>query len=337
MNPNSLLFSHQYFIAHRLSRDFEKVTVFTAETNPIKNEGKIEVRSIRWKPGDGFIGALRLLSMAIPFLVKNRKDLVVFSHMTDLYSFLIAPISKLLGIPHYLWYAHRKMSPYLFMSKPFLNGVITSTEDSCPIKGKKVTVVGQGVEYRPVDKQYLSPRIPPLRWYTVSRLDPSKNIDLLIDTLNQFKTMYPELTFDIYGSPSSQKFYWYYRKLESKKEREGLDWVNFCGPLKNHSVPYIANEHDAFIHAFEGSLDKALVEAVLSKRIVVSINSEFNKLFGFPVFNIDASKGDLVHQISKLYATSSLDIVSIVNKRFDVALMNHTSLSLTPKLVNILK
>ena len=81
----------------------------------------------------------------LKFLGKYRK-FIIFSHMTEVQSGIIAPISKLLGIRHLLWYAHKSKSKYLVWNNIFVDEILTSTSGSCPIKSHKIKPIGQGID-----------------------------------------------------------------------------------------------------------------------------------------------------------------------------------------------
>ena len=66
--------------------------------------------------------------------------------MTSIQSTFISPLTRVLRIRHYLWYAHTSNNIYLQISRALTNGIITSTPGSCPIKGRKVYPIGQAVD-----------------------------------------------------------------------------------------------------------------------------------------------------------------------------------------------
>ena len=280
MDKSSMVFSHQREVARRLSKQFSSTCVITADDNVGENLPGISVFSSRWGRGQRLLSILKFYRVSLPIIFKSRKDLMVFSHMTEVQSFLIAPLCRILQIPHYLWYAHTSKSFFLFASYPLLSGVITSTAGSCPLKGKKVYPIGQAIDEsilkgRPSDIQF-----PPLRWYHVGRIDPSKHIDLLISVFTQLRAIGWDLSLDIYGAPSSETSSAYLDFLLEKYEREiKLGWLHFRGPVQRDQLFTISNNHDGFVHGFQGSLDKAVLEAILFRRIVVSINPEYIKEF----------------------------------------------------------
>jgi glycosyltransferase involved in cell wall biosynthesis len=161
-----------------------------------------------------------------------------------------------------------------------LNGIITSTSGSCPIKGPKVHAIGQAID----EKQFAivgnQPKNPALSWYHVGRLDESKNIHIIIAVFKALRQFGWQLSLDFYGEPSKGISESYFKSLLPYFESsEYASWLRCHGTIKRSKISEVAKNYDGFVHAFEGSLDKALLEAVMCRRVVVSINSEFLRDF----------------------------------------------------------
>jgi len=280
MNESSMVFSHQKEVARRLSENFEDTFVITADENVGTEVPGLSVFTTAWRRGARIHNIVKFYRVALPIILKNRKDLIVFSHMTEVQSFLLAPWCRIFHIPHFLWYAHASRSLFLVATYPLVDGIITSTTGSCPLRGRKVFPIGQAIDEANLKGRLSEIKFPPLRWYHVGRVDPSKNIDLIISVFTRLRIIGWDLKLDIYGAPSSDKTKDYLVNLLEKYQQDiNLNWLCFRGSIERHQLSSIANDHDGFIHAFQGSLDKAVLEAILCKRIVVSINPEYIREF----------------------------------------------------------
>lgn len=280
MDPQSVLFSHQRDVVKRLSLKFERTFVITSDKALGSEINNVDIKWSGWKRKNRIISLIHFYRSTLPVLLVNRKKLVVFSHMTEIQSLLIAPLCRLLGIPHYLWYAHKNKSIYLTLVYPFLTGLITSTEGSCPIDGSKVHLIGQAIDHQFFTVSNSIPANPPLSWYHVGRMDASKNIQLIIDVFFALRGAGWNLKLDFYGAPSSGDSQSYFDSMELLYSQENnLKWLTFCGPVERTKIPALASKYDGFVHAFQGSLDKAVLEATMCKRVVVSINPEFEEEF----------------------------------------------------------
>jgi len=336
MNPMSSVFSHQREVAVLLSRNFRNTFVITAEEIGAELSETLSLSSIVWKRRETLRNIMNFYSLAVPILFRKRKSLVVFSHMTEVQSFLIAPICWLLGIPHYLWYAHKSKSPFLFLSYPFLTGVITSTPGSCPIRGHKVHAIGQAIDHQVFSAVKSIPKNPPLCWYHVGRFDESKQIHLIIEVFRELRSMGWKVTLDLYGEPSAGSSNQYYiDTLSSVSLFADSNWFKYHGAITRTQLPKIAELHDGFVHAFQGSLDKAVLEGVMSKRVVVSINDEFLAEFGIQTESYRTLSEKLLSQMLQALNQSNEFQVKQIEARWKIAFMKHSLENWIEKLTKI--
>jgi glycosyltransferase involved in cell wall biosynthesis len=337
MSPDNLVFSHQRNVVNKLSTQFERTTVITADSNLGPSLSHVTVLSSQWRQNQNLRNALRFLRIVFPIIWRGRRNLVVFTHMAEVFAFLIAPICWFFKIPNHLWYAHASKSLYLKFSFPFLSSVITSTVGSCPIRSSKVKVIGQAIrldEYEVVDSPV---NFPPRRWYHVSRLDPSKNIEAVIEAILIMRQKGFDMCLDIYGAPSSHKFEQYSQQLRTISDKEDYQgWLRFRGPILHSKLLENAQKYDGFIHAFQGSLDKSLLEAIAAKRFVVSCNNEYRDIFGIQ------SKGgvnpslELTEDIEESIEFGQDFIRSEIERKFKILRRNHSQEQWLDKLKVIL-
>lgn len=337
MRPESILFSHQREIAVRLSGRFKSTFVITSDGNRENINNNLFVLSTHWKVRKSFINALNFYRIVLPILFKNRGNLVVFSHMTEVQSLLISPFCAILRIKHFLWYAHKSKSPYLRFSFPLLSGVITSTSGSCPLSGPKVHAIGQAIDTKLFSSAKNPPKNPPLRWYHIGRLDESKNIHLIIEAFQKLRGLGWDLSLDLYGEPSMGRTSNYFQSLlKYFSLEETAGWLRYHGSINRSQIPEVAQNHDGFIHAFEGSLDKALLEAIMCRRVVVSTNTEF--LLEFESTNYAKKKNlyEVIQQMEYSLKLSSSEQAKRVDRYWQIATLNHSLESWIEKLSKVL-
>ncbi len=281
-----------------------------------------------WVNGSKLLSALRFLRIGTWALIRHRPD-VIFCHMTEVQNLILAPLARIVRIPIYLWYAHMSLSPYLKISYVLSNAIITSTKFSCPIKGKKVIEIGQAID----SATFNGPEFRgPIRKLThLGRFDESKNISALIDTVSDMRNEYPELTLEIIGTPSNPKNQSYANSILKKYEEE--KWLNFLPSIPRAQVPNKLIESDCFIHAYEGSLDKILVEATFVRKPVVTRNHGYLEEFGTWS---DSTPTTLELELRSLLKRSDQEIAIEVNRRHEIATNNHDISSWVGKLNSIL-
>ena len=101
--------------------------------------------------------------------------------------------------------------------------------------------------------------------------------------------------------------------------------------MSHEKIPEFLSKADLFIHAFQGSLDKTTVEAVLMGLPLVSINHEVNNFFGDKLINASL--------LSRLLTILSFDeklLRNYVEVQEKLAIENGTLDALITKLDKIL-
>ena len=335
MDEKSQVFSHQVDLVNKLAEKYDKVYVLTGSVGFHKVSSNVEVMSFNWIQGKKFVSLLRFVFKFLQVLGKNRFT-CIFSHMTSVQSAFISPITRVLRIKHYLWYAHTSNNIYLLISRALTNGVITSTPGSCPIKGRKVFAIGQSVDSKGFDRKSRLD-VPIRNLIHIGRFDPSKNVEEIVASVKKLRDTYPELKLNIIGSPSSEKFQAHMELVKTKFLTDTqVGWLAFTPGIERRKIPDELKKYDCFIHSFQGSLDKTLVEATLTAIPVATINNEYIKIFGKWNLIDSVNSVSLVSELEYLLNLDSNTITKEVDRRHEIARRDHDSEGWVNRLVNVL-
>jgi len=311
--------SHQVELVEALSENFEKIVVLTGSLNWIPTNNRIRVISTNWIPGQHVRNVLKFYLKFLTVLVRERR-FIVFSHMTLVQSFLAAPFLKLSRNPHFLWYAHRQDSLMLRLVSYSISGLVTSTRGSCPIQNKKVFCIGQSIDELKFIREF--PVEPPLtNFIHIGRADPSKKLEIIIETIHKLRIDHPELKLTLTGNPSTQDYLNLYMGLQKKwgaAVTEG--WLTFTDAAPRGLIPFILSENHVFIHAYSGSLDKSLIEATMSGLPVATLNEEYRNHFG----SWKSDSANLFLEIKEILAMDSIGIKKEVERRRNLAIKLHS-------------
>ena len=326
MSSDSLVFSHQQEIAIALSRYFESVTVFTHELSQNPLPDNVKVFKIEWNHHNPVKNSINILKALFPYLVRNRSA-QVFTHMTDAHAALIAPLTFLLRMRHVLWYAHATNSHFLIWASFFVSNIVSSTSGSCNLRvnKKKVRYINQGI--RLSDFPFTSRSLNKInRFFYYGRLDPSKNIDLLLELMSILETNMNSLSLDIYGKPVGKKSTNYLEKLsQNPLVAFPNSSIRFNGALSRKEIPHISKKFDCFLNLFTGSLDKTLIEVTFLGLPVVTWNKEYCHQFGtwsgLPVIE---TLDFIVEEISTINRMNRVDISTELRRRFQLASGYHS-------------
>jgi glycosyltransferase involved in cell wall biosynthesis len=328
MDENSQIFSHQIEVVRRLANVFERVLVITNKTGVGTLPENVHVYESGWIQGKRVRSSVRFLLLFFQILRKNTK-LVIFSHMTEIQSALISPLTKVAGIRHIIWYAHRSKSLAMSFNFLFVDKILTSTIGSCPYTGKKVQIIGQAIDSDEFFNNF-HPIKTPAKLLHVGRLDPSKNVGLIIDACKQIRGRGCDLTLTIVGAPSSVIHERYAKSIKEKVRVENETWIKFENPIKRSELPFFFQDYDVFIHAFEGSLDKSILEATFSGLPVVTLNEEYRKIFNTWT---NLNFATLEEELFYLLNLEPEELSNEVSRRREIANTNHALQSWVQNLV----
>ena len=335
MDEKSQVFSHQVDVVNKLADKYDQVTVLTGLIGTYKVSSNVKVFSCNWIPGKRFFSLCRFMMKFLQLLGSN-KFTCIFSHMTSVQSTFISPITRVLRIRHYLWYAHTSDNIYLQISRALTNGIITSTPGSCPIKGRKVYAIGQSVDSKFFNKK-LRLETPIIKLIHIGRFDPSKNIESIVAEIKQLRDEHPGLKLNIIGSPSSDKFQQYMESVKSKFMADvQIGWLTFTPAIERIKLPDELKKYDCFVHAFQGSLDKTLVEATFSAIPVATVNKEYLKIFGKWSYSNSDNQITLTSELRFILNLHATAITKEVDRRYEIARTNHDIEGWISRLVNVL-
>lgn len=339
MDSKDPIFPHQISIVKDLTQFAEKISVITyrssQEITTLPNNVKVYTlgNSGRFK----IYSYLKFMIIFCSVLIRNHNT-VVFSHMTETLSAIVSPLTRFLRIRHYLWYAHTSKPLRLSWCNIFVDKIITSTRNSCPIKNKKVIPIGQAIRYQDFNCEgRVNEKLSKIHAVHIGRLDPSKKIDKIIDIFSS-ETKNMDAVLHLVGEPTDGHFnYVNFCREKFKKQIESQRLI-FHGRNDHNQIRNLLCESQIFIHLFQGSLDKSLIEATFAKVYVVTANKEY--LNDFPpilVRSVEWSDEEyLRHQLKQYFALSSNQIVCINDERYSIAMEKHSRQVWITKLISIL-
>ena len=320
MDPNHYALAHQVEIVEALSKSFPKVVVITGNSKWQSNNPNLIIMSTGWLEGRN----LRNIRSFYRVFVQAKREfqfISVFSHMTVVQSGLIAPYLRLKKIKHVLWYAHAADSFLLRWASFWVNLIVTSTEGSCPIRSNKVRYLGQSIKVENFPEKQKPDNFQNQKFVHIGRMDKSKNIGMLIETVNGFRKEHSDITLNLIGVSSNSENENYIAGLKNKWEKSLQEgWLVFSEAIPRANVPMTLQDHDVFIHAFVGSLDKSLLEATLAMLPVATINKEYHQQIG----SWSNQPWDLGLELDALFDLGEHDIRNQLELRRQLVIENHS-------------
>jgi glycosyltransferase involved in cell wall biosynthesis len=339
MSSKSLVFSHQREVVCKLSDFFETVEVFTTEFSSEPLPRNVKVSHVPWKANSPLSNLVNVLKLLYPVLIRNRAA-VVFTHMTDIHSAIIAPLTWILKMRHILWYAHAKNSRYLVWSSFFVSKIVTSTPGSCNlgINKRKILYINQGINSKnfPYCARSLK-RLRKILYY--GRLDPSKNVHLFPAVISELNHSHNTYSIDIFGRPASLDSEMYFSDVvSSRMVKSQKAQITFHDPIERALIPDIALKYDIFLNLFNGSLDKTLIETTFMGMPVITWNREYCSQFGtWSNSPVSETLDFIIKEFEFINSLREIDLHEEINRRFNLAVSNHSFEGWINRLVDVLK
>ena len=95
--------------------------------------------------------------------------------------------------------------------------------------------------------------------------------------------------------------------------------MKFESSVPRQTLPILLKDFDCFIHAFNGSLDKAVLEATFIGLPVVTINPEYIKIFGSWDKNNRLNEYTLLEELHCLLNLTKEELNTELDRRYQVA------------------
>ena len=321
MDENDQVFSHQLQLVSSLAANFRHVKVISAKTGKYSVPENVRVYSVNWQEGHHLSNIFNFLRLSIPVITRNRKA-ILFSHMTEQFTVLVLPLTLLLRVKHVLWYAHADRNLSLRIVYFGVSKIVTSTVGSFPFPGRKITYIGQGVstsDFQPGDR---ATSLDFTKFIHIGRLDKSKNILGIINFCKALRNSSPGLRLTLVGKHIKVDDTNYMADVQ-RELFLNRDWIDFHPGSPRGEIPAFLQKSDLFVHLFEGSLDKALIEATLSGIPVLTINKEYVRIFGKWNNSTNSEELTLVNEYLSLKNLSLENLKLELDRRLKIAQDSH--------------
>lgn len=271
INDSVLGFTHKWI--DYFSKQFKEVLVITLENRESKLPQNVRVLSLGKEAG---ASNWKYIKNFFYFILKYRKEYdAVFVHMNTVYLVLGGFFWLVLKKKVYLWYIHPKIDKYLRLGLFFVNGVISASEGSFPLKLKNIDFVGHGIDvgafnFEASQKREVNSIV------CVGRIASVKNLDTVADAFKLIIKSKPDARLYFVGL-AGKKDGDYERKLkEGLKDLIKSERVIFLGSISNKEMPSIYREKELLINVTDlGSFDKVVLEAMASGCLTIVSNSYF--------------------------------------------------------------
>tara|TARA_E500000081_G_scaffold20694_1_gene24102 strand:+ start:44 stop:823 length:780 start_codon:yes stop_codon:yes gene_type:complete len=242
--------------------------------------------------------------------------------MTTSLTLVSSTISRFRNLQSILWYTHKGPTTFikkivLYLGALFSDRIITASENSFPLKFKKVTSIGHAINYEDFYRSRVNTESKD--FLILSRISRSKNIEESI--LGFLNSVYGESqSITIVGGPLTKHDADYESYLKNKYSE--YPNIRFAGSVPHPNLSkYIDKTGFHINNTPKGFYDKSVLETLSSGIINFYMNSEYDKNINPKYLNIlkfDGTENDLmksINIISKLEKDSLMEIIQFSQEK----------------------
>ncbi len=257
------------------ARSTEEVIVFSTHVGKTELPEKVLVVEIGGGDFRKRFKAIWKLFSYIPSILKYRKDLVVFHHMSPRTLLILGPIYRAFGIPQGLWYSHSVKSLSLRVSYKLANKVFSSTLKTLPYVNKNSEAVGHGINATRFAAEFESSNRNRKGIVTLGRVAPIKNLEQAIQGLAGLEKS--SRVLNCVGPFDEKSSY-----VENLKKISIIHGVKLLlkGPENYSLIPRVLSEFSMIFTGTPISVDKAVIEGAMCGCFVVTTSREAQELTG---------------------------------------------------------
>ena len=252
----------------------------------------------------------------INLLTKKNNYEYCFSHMSAIMMLASYPVLLIRKIKSIFWYTHagpKNLFNKLILFKAALlaSKIVTASENSFPLKRKKVTPIGHAIDYKTFYKKIVS--FSKKDFAIVSRISKSKNIEESIEGfLNSSAS--ESSSISIIGGPltnEDKKYYEYLLNLYKDYKN-----ISFIGPVPHSELAnYLKNVSFHINNTDKGFYDKSVLETSINGIINFYKNIDYDK--NIPIeyqeaLKFDGSSSDLSNKISSVFTLNQNEFLKII-------------------------
>lgn len=276
-SESRVLASNSYWI-REFRRYFKTITVVSTHLGVIENYNNVEY--IESGGGSLFrkLKAIYIHISLLPYVLKERKQLVIHYHMSTKSLSIIGIFAKLLRIKQSLWYSHSKADVYLKIFRFVPDYFFSPTKTSFPLnRAEKLVITNHAIPAELIrlpkcNDTYRSGIV------SVGRFVKIKHLEKIVVAVSDAK--YTDKTITVIGPNNIDSDYEVYVKNLSISKK--LD-LKVLGPMNYLDLIKIYSEFDLCFSGTPLSIDKVAIEAAMSGCFVITENLEAQKLTGMEV------------------------------------------------------
>lgn len=204
----------------------------------------------------------------------------VLAHMVPRYATVAAGPARRAGARVYLWYTHAAVDARLRRAERVVEKIFTASPESLRLDTPRKVVTGHGIDLDHFDRREERPVTPP-RMLAVGRLTPAKDPLTVMEALSILVAEGRDLHLDLVGGGLTVADKTYGAEVAARAARPDIEGrVHRTGEVRYRDIAaYYARSTVVINSSHTGSLDKVVLEAMATRRPVISCNAAAPRVF----------------------------------------------------------
>jgi glycosyltransferase involved in cell wall biosynthesis len=250
---------------------------------------------------------IRLAKVGVA-IVKNRREAIVFHHMSSRTAALLGPLFCITGIKQGLWYSHSSVTRELLFAERYMNKLFSSSIESLPISSMKSRFTGHGINIAHFPK--FQPHSRSQAVLSLGRIARIKKNEALIDAISKSSRTVKEVHLVGPTGTSNE----YLNELTEYGSKKGVS-VKYLGEVSHRNVAELLSRYSICYTGNPNTVDKSVIEGALSGCFTLSGQEFVLKQTGMSFvlekagFPFEADLTDQILVLDELFENEELRLV----------------------------
>jgi glycosyltransferase involved in cell wall biosynthesis len=326
------------------AKHYEKLTVICLEKGQYRLPKNVEVYSL---------GKEKPTILHSPFVILNKFKYVfnfyklifrfrndhsaVFVHMNEEYVILAGLWWRFMGKKLGMFRNHIRGTWKTPIAVALSHVVFCTSPYSYTARFKKTKIVPAGIDIEKSRAREFKPRIS-RSILSLGRIDPVKNVDVLIKALGIMEGRGVDFSATIVGDPSLENRTYYEGVIDLAELLVKKGKIKFHPAVPNDKTPEFYCSHEIFVNLTNpGSLDKTVFSAMVSGMVVVLCNVSFEGIVPDKYMFIENDPEDLANKLESALDVSKTERQNLTSSLRSYVEENHSLEKTVSEILKIIK
>ena len=319
-DTGALGFFHSWIIEFAKHAKF--VTVICLEEGKHELPDNVKVLSLGKEKSHSRI---KYLKNFYTYIWRERKNYdVVFVHMNQEYVLLAGWWWRLVGKKVLLWRNHKNGTYLTNFAASFCNTVFCTSPASYTARFKKTKIMPAGIDIK-VYAESSDAKRTPSSILSLGRISVVKNIDVLVRACALLDSRGVDFSATIAGDTELSQKEYHQKLLKSAESLIAKGEIVFKNGMTESETAKAYKSYELFVNLTSpGSLDKTILEAMLSGALVIVCNTYFRGILPDGLIFEEGNVDDLAHKIKTALSLPQAEKDRIADSMKKYVIENHS-------------